>query len=213
MRNSFLIPICFVLHSIVWVAFVIYIPGSWSVNCAKTKLAVSTNSRAILRNKLITDARYRTAHTRKARCNAVVRRLACPVARKLSFSVVPRVALPFPQFAQLHSVTCVRLRLITILGILRCGYQFPRCAPANLETSCLLEISDFSRKLRLRCGCQFPWCALGLTEMSTRNHPGGVKGCRRVRLTTSPPSVADFLENVGASTSHNPMGLHGLLQV
>jgi hypothetical protein len=28
-------------------------------------------------------------------------------------------ALPFPQFALLHSVTCVQLRLITILG--NCG--------------------------------------------------------------------------------------------
>jgi hypothetical protein len=25
-------------------------------------------------------------------------------------------------------------------------------------------------------------------------------------------SISDFLENVGALTSHNPMGLHGLLQ-
>jgi hypothetical protein len=36
-----------------------------------------------------------------------------------------------------------------------------------------------------------------LTEMSARNLPGG-KG-----------RPADCLENVGASTSHNPMGLHG----
>jgi hypothetical protein len=32
-------------------------------------------------------------------------------------------------------------------------------------------------------------------------------------LTTSPPSVNRLsTQNVGASTSHNPMGLHGLLQ-
>jgi hypothetical protein len=50
------------------------------------------------------------------------------------------------------------------------------------------------------------------TEMSTRNLPG-VKGGRRVRLTILPPSVSRLSrENVGASTSHNRMGLHGLLQ-
>jgi hypothetical protein len=53
-----------------------------------------------------------------------------------------------------------------------------------------------------------------LTEMSTRNlGVAGVKGSRRVRLTTLPPSVSLLSrQNVGASTSHNPMGLHGLLQ-
>jgi hypothetical protein len=42
----------------------------------------------------------------------------------------------------------------------------------------------------------------------------GVKGGGLVRLTTSQPSVSllSRLEDVGASTSHNPMGLHGLLQ-
>jgi hypothetical protein len=51
-----------------------------------------------------------------------------------------------------------------------------------------------------------------LTEMSTRNLPGG-KGGRRVRLTTLLPSLSrSSRENVGASTSHNPMCLHVLLQ-
>jgi hypothetical protein len=51
-----------------------------------------------------------------------------------------------------------------------------------------------------------------LTEMSARNLPGGEKGGGRVRLT-SPPSVSRLSrENVGAVTSHNPMGLHDLLQ-
>jgi hypothetical protein len=44
-----------------------------------------------------------------------------------------------------------------------------------------------------------------LTEMSTRNLPG-VKGGRRVILTTSAPSVSQL------STSHNSMALYGLLQ-
>jgi hypothetical protein len=51
-----------------------------------------------------------------------------------------------------------------------------------------------------------------LTEMSIWNLPGN-KGGRRVRLTTSPCLLwVDCLENVVATTSHNPMGLHGLLQ-
>jgi hypothetical protein len=49
-----------------------------------------------------------------------------------------------------------------------------------------------------------------LTEMSTRNLPGG-KGrpARKADLTSiCEPTV----ENVGASTSHDPMDLRGLLQ-
>jgi hypothetical protein len=50
-----------------------------------------------------------------------------------------------------------------------------------------------------------------LTEMSTRNLPGGKSG-RCVGLTTLPPSMSRMSENEGASTSRNPKGLHGLLQ-
>jgi hypothetical protein len=42
---------------------------------------------------------------------------------------------------------------------------------------------------------------------------GGVKGGQHVKLTSLPPYVSQLSrENVGASTSHNPMGLYGLLQ-
>jgi hypothetical protein len=53
-----------------------------------------------------------------------------------------------------------------------------------------------------------------LTEMSTRNLPAVVKSDLRVRQTTSPPSMSRLCkENVGASTSHSPKGLHGLLHL
>jgi hypothetical protein len=50
-----------------------------------------------------------------------------------------------------------------------------------------------------------------LTEMITRNPPGG-KG-RLVRKTDNLTAICEptVLDNVGASMSHNPMGLHGLL--
>jgi hypothetical protein len=48
-----------------------------------------------------------------------------------------------------------------------------------------------------------------LTEMSTRNL-SGVKSGRRIGLTALPPSLSRMSENVGASTSRNPKGLHGL---
>jgi hypothetical protein len=40
---------------------------------------------------------------------------------------IQETATQFPQFALLHSVTCVQLRLITILG--NCVCQFPQCVP------------------------------------------------------------------------------------
>jgi hypothetical protein len=49
-----------------------------------------------------------------------------------------------------------------------------------------------------------------LPEMSTRNLLGSKKSGRRVGLTTLPPSMSRTSENVGASTSRNPKGLHGL---
>jgi hypothetical protein len=49
-----------------------------------------------------------------------------------------------------------------------------------------------------------------VTEMSATNLSGDKGG---QRLTTSPPSVSRLSrENVGASMSHNRVGLHDLLQ-
>jgi hypothetical protein len=51
-----------------------------------------------------------------------------------------------------------------------------------------------------------------LTEMSTRNFPGGK--WRTARKADNLTSICKTVvwKNVRASTSHNPMGLHGLLQ-
>jgi hypothetical protein len=51
-----------------------------------------------------------------------------------------------------------------------------------------------------------------LTEMNSRNLPG-VKG-RPARKTDNLTAIyePDCLGNVGASTSHNPVGFYGLLQ-
>jgi hypothetical protein len=52
-----------------------------------------------------------------------------------------------------------------------------------------------------------------LTEMSTRNLPGGKgRSVHRADNLTDRHLWAFCLRNVGTSTSHNPIGLHGLWQ-
>jgi hypothetical protein len=56
----------------------------------------------------------------------------------------------------------------------------------------------------------------GVDSASNRNEylesSWGVKGGRRVRLTTLPSMIRLSKENVGNLTSHNPLGHHSQLQ-
>jgi hypothetical protein len=49
-----------------------------------------------------------------------------------------------------------------------------------------------------------------LTEMSARNLPG-VKDGRPAHKTENLTAICESIKNMGASTSHNPLGLHCLL--
>jgi hypothetical protein len=52
-----------------------------------------------------------------------------------------------------------------------------------------------------------------LTEMSTRNLPvDKMQAARKVDYLTAICEPIFYREYVGTSTSHNPIGLHGLLQ-
>jgi hypothetical protein len=56
---------------------------------------------------------------------------------------IEEMATQFPQFVLLHSVTCVQLRLITILG--NCGCQFLWCALALTNQNLIQE--EIKRRL------------------------------------------------------------------
>jgi hypothetical protein len=72
-------------------------------------------------------------------------------------------------------------------------HKFPQCAPAELETSCLLEIGYFSRKLPLRCGCQFPGV------------PSSKQSRKRGRLCRV--TAASFYVNTSVRVERNKLGV------
>jgi hypothetical protein len=52
-----------------------------------------------------------------------------------------------------------------------------------------------------------------LTEMNTRNLRGGTERPARKAANLTAICKPIVIENMGASKSHNPMGLHGLSQL
>jgi hypothetical protein len=58
-----------------------------------------------------------------------------------------------------------------------------------------------------------PWVDSDSNRNEYQESSWGVNGGRRIRLTTLLTSVSQmYRENLGTSISHNPNGLHGLLQ-
>jgi hypothetical protein len=109
-------------------------------------------------------------------------------------------------FLKLHTVVRVALsnrrgwRNISMLQRVRSRFRFP------MESSNFFSIPDPSSR-NVVVGFTQP-----VTEISTRNIPGGKS---EVGTWDSQPHRhlwADCLENVGSSMSHSSIGLHGLLQ-
>jgi hypothetical protein len=96
-----------------------------------------------------------------------------------------------------------RCRVVGWVTVLQAGGSRVRFQMWSLDVSIVLIL----------LAALWSWSRLSLQQKWVSRIFLGVKGGRRVKLTPSPRHLwDDCLENVGASTSHNSMGLHGLLQ-
>jgi hypothetical protein len=84
--------------------------------------------------------------------------------------------------------TCIPIPVLHIYSLPAHGYVHMACRHVRVIYISKSEKSDYNEAKAYRC--------IG----------------HRIRLTTLPSVSLVSGENMGASTSHNPMGLHGLLQ-
>jgi hypothetical protein len=139
---------------------VISLPVSLVCPSSASRVAVSSVRAAPFSSTCSTQSRNKS---RKLRLRCGCQFPWCSLALRL-----PRVALPFPQFALLYLVPRVQLRLLPILG----NCQFPWCArlprvALPFPQSALLhspQSDNNFRKLRFRCGC-VSWCSQTIYEI------------------------------------------------
>jgi hypothetical protein len=109
-----------------------------------------------------------------------------------------------------------------ILSVILCGKK-QKCWVKYLDNvrnySVTVDFTDrveFSGDQNLWSCIRIGWVRRGIRIITEQKWVPeivlGVKRGRHVRMTTSPHLWADCLENVGSSTSQNPIGLRGLLR-